>query len=161
MIITDTREQLPLFKRDTIRKKLCVGDYSHMMLEHCFSIERKSPNDLYGTLLKGHVRFRKELIRAKHYGIKLVVYVECSKKKFLSMKWPGGKFLKCPPATLEKIIDTMSFKYDLEFVWCSSRTVMCRKVKQRLALELSAIAKTAPPQTRSPKRSASQPPSPK
>lgn len=141
MIIIDTREQRPLYTTNYVKRKLCVGDYSHTMVEHCFSIERKSPQDLYGTLLKGHIRFRKEIIRAGHHGIKLVVYVECTRKKFVSMTWPGGSFLKCKGETLEKIIDTMTFKYKLEFVWCSNREDMCKKVRQRLLKEVALTSK--------------------
>jgi ERCC4-type nuclease len=139
MIIIDTREQLPLYKSNYIRRKLCVGDYSHTDIEHCFSIERKSPQDLYGTLLRGHIRFRKEIIRAGHHGITLVVFVETTLKKFIALQWQGGNYRTCSGETLQKIITTMSRKYNLEFVWCANRTVMCKKVKERLSFEISKL----------------------
>jgi ERCC4-type nuclease len=139
MIIIDTREQLPLYTTGYVRRKLCVGDYSHTSIEHCFSIERKSPQDLYGTLLRGHIRFRKEIIRAKHHNIKLVVFVETTLKKFVNLQWHGGSYRTCKGETLQKIISTMSRKYDLEFVWCGSRTVMCAKVKQRIKKEIALL----------------------
>jgi len=134
-IIVDTREQLPLFKRSVIRYKLNVGDYSTKNLMSRFSIERKSPADLYSTITKGNVRFKNELIRARDNNIKLVVYVESTRKKFIAKEFPGGSTRKYPSTGLDKIINTFQERYKLEFVWCVSREVCRRKVAERLELE--------------------------
>jgi len=66
IIVIDTREQQPwsfppeLAK--TVRAKLSAGDYSLAGDEH-FSIERKSLDDLVGTLSTGWDRFQRELVR--------------------------------------------------------------------------------------------------
>lgn len=135
-IIVDTREQLPLWKGEkVIRRKLNVGDYSTVKLEKKFCIERKSGSDLYGSIIQGHVRFMNEIIRAKFNKIKLVVYVECTKKQFVNLQFSNGHKRKMQPVKLEKIINTIIKRKTLEVVWCKNREVLKRKVYQRLKLE--------------------------
>src|SRR5690349_5556133 len=76
-IIADTREQQPLWLPPLCKKQtLVVGDYTTEKLKRKFIIERKSPGDLYGTITKGHPRFKREIKRALDKKIELVVFVE-------------------------------------------------------------------------------------
>lgn len=134
-IIVDTREQKPIFKNGVVKFKLDVGDYSTLSLRHSFCIERKSGEDLYGSLTRGHVRFMNEIYRAERRGIKLVIFVECSYNHFIFKKFPGGGRRQMSCATLKKIVDTTIARRKIEVVWCSSRTVMIKKVKARLIAE--------------------------
>ena len=140
-LIVDTREQKPLWKhKDVTRRKLHEGDYSHEEIEHLITIERKSPGDLYGTILGGHERFRKELLRsiAKHKDFYL--FVECSRDDFIAMKWrgwyhnPGGN-----PKMLAAIVGTLEAEYDVIFVWCKSRAEMRRKILELIEEEIERI----------------------
>lgn len=128
MIIIDTREQKPIEFKDSITIALSEGDYTTLDLYHKAHIERKSPTDLYGSLIQGHCRFRNELQRALDRHIVLAIFVECPKEQFISKRFPGGYRLKCSPMVLRKIIDTVSFKYDVEFVWCNDRADMKRSM---------------------------------
>lgn len=139
-IIVDTREQLPLWTR-CIRFKLEVGDYSTLRLRKIFCIERKSLADLYGTITKGHFRFRGEHLRAKKHGIQLVVYVEGTKKQFEAKAWPGGKHRIIPGTTLIKIAEGIQRSWGIEFVWCSSREQCKRKIAARLKVEEAKLPK--------------------
>ena len=124
MIIVDTREQKPLWDlKDSgvIRFKLSEGDYTTTDLYNIAHIERKSGNDLYGSLIQGHERFRNEIQRANEKGLKLAVFVECDKRTFVGKKFKGGFRLHCKPAVLAKILSTFSKKYNIEFVWCKDR----------------------------------------
>ena len=118
-----------------VRKTLNVGDYTTEKLLKFFVIERKSPTDLYSTLLKGHKRFKKELQRAEKSDIQLVIYVECSRKSFLEKDYPGSEYQEYSSDTLEKIIRTMKLRYDLEIVWCRSRESMEKSIYNRLKKE--------------------------
>ena len=83
VIIQDTREQRPLSfdglhirgvpKLDVVVHKLDVGDYSVQGLEDKVFIERKSAQDLYGTLFQGRERFERELERARDHKYKYLV----------------------------------------------------------------------------------------
>ncbi len=123
-VIVDTREQNPLWsfdEPDVIKQKLDEGDYTTPELFGKAHIERKSGIDLYGSIIQGHTRFRAELVRAQNKGLNLAVFVECPKSIFVSKKFEGGYRLKCKPAALAKIVDTMQQKYNVEFVWCEDR----------------------------------------
>ena len=124
MIIVDTREQKPIWDpKDpgVLRVKLDEGDYTTTDLINKAHIERKSGNDLYGSIIQGHTRFREELKRANKKGIKLAIFVECEKEQFIGKKFKGGFRLKAHPATLRKIIGTIEKKYKVNFVWCENR----------------------------------------
>jgi len=74
-IVIDTREQNPYNFSGAIRKTLKTGDYSVEGLEDVFAIERKSREDLWGSLGQGHDRFRREMERAKCFN-EFVIIIE-------------------------------------------------------------------------------------
>ena len=131
MIIIDTREQLPLWDPDKfhiIRQKLDEGDYTTENLLNKAHIERKSGIDLYGSIIQGHDRFRKEILRAIEKKIKFAIFVECPEQMFYNKRFKGGYRLKCSSRRLRKIITTMRERYSLEFVWCEDRDDMMDKM---------------------------------
>lgn len=137
IILIDTREQLQLnFGAIDCRAwTLKEGDYTTIKLYNHFHIERKSPQDLYGSIIQNHMRFRREILRAIEKKLKLVIYVETTRKKFIEKKFPQGDKRKVKSETLNKIIDTLQRHYDLEFVWCRSRKVMQELVLKRFRKE--------------------------
>lgn len=132
-ILIDTREQLPLKFKGALccRETLKEGDYTTIKLWGCFHIERKSPGDLYGSIIQGHMRFRREILRAMGKDLELVIFVETTRKKFIAKKWPQGDKRKVKSETLDKIITTLQRHYDLEFVWCRNKRDMVEKVLKR------------------------------
>ena len=127
MIIIDTREQLPLWDDinfKVIRKKLNEGDYTTEKLFNKAHIERKSPLDLYGSLIQGHKRFSREIQRAIEKDLSFVIFVECTEKKFVSMRFKGAYRLNLKPSTLKKIVDTFQERYPIRIVWCKNREDM-------------------------------------
>lgn len=132
-IITDTREQLPYWKR--ICKTLIVGDYTTKKLLGVFHIERKSLGDLYGTLTSGNRRFKYELFRAAYHSIKIEVYVEGSYEAFINKRFPKGSERKFSKEGLEQLVKTFQKKYHLTFVWCKNRADCLKQVEKRLKAE--------------------------
>ena len=131
MIIVDTREQKPLWSPEmfnVIKKKLDEGDYTTEELFNKAHIERKSGNDLYGSIIQGHARFRKEIQRAIEKKIKFAIFVECPEETFYRKRFPGGYRLQASAYQLRKMIATMTRKYSLEFVWCEDRDDMMDKM---------------------------------
>jgi ERCC4-type nuclease len=143
-IIVDTREQLPLQfgKHNTIRFKLFVGDYSTVKLRELFCIERKSLEDLYGTIIQGHVRFRNEIIRAHTNNIELVIVVEGTKKDFQAKNFSGGKKRKTTGETLIKIVNTIESKYKVPIVWCKNREESAKYIRKSLQLKEKQLCKS-------------------
>lgn len=135
-LIADTREQDPLWVPPLCKKQtLIVGDYTTTKLKKKFIAERKSPGDLYGTITKGHPRFKREILRAIENKIVLVVYVECSRKIFIEKRYPGGNKRIYPGTGLDRIIRTLQLRYKLEFVWCKNRNDMRTKILKRFKHE--------------------------
>ena len=127
MIIIDTREQLPLWDDinfKVIRRKLDEGDYTTEKLYNIAHIERKSPMDFYGSLIQGHKRFSREIQRAIEKDLSFAIFVECSEKKFTSMRFKGAYRLRTKPSTLKKIVDTFQSRYPIRIVWCKDREDM-------------------------------------
>jgi ERCC4-type nuclease len=91
-IVQDSREQTPLsfhnFRGiETIRQGLKTGDYSVLGYESEICFERKSVQDLVGTLIGGHERFLREMERMRDFKAKYiliehspeVLYAYCAK----------------------------------------------------------------------------------
>lgn len=135
-IICDTREQKQLFKPKEVKKiKLDYGDYTTEKLHGTYHIERKSLQDLYGSIVQGHRRFADELIGAQVNGIKMSVYVEGTRKDFLLKKFPGGSSRKMKGSAIVAIIETMSKRYNFDVVWCGSRLKSKRMMVERFKIE--------------------------
>lgn len=112
---------------------LNIGDYTTEKLKSKFVVERKSAQDLYQSLLQQHVRFRKEIIRAKSKGIRMAIVVESTQRDFLAFKFPGGSLRKGDPNRIKKMINTMEERYPhITFIWCKDRKATASKVLQLL-----------------------------
>ena len=133
MIIVDSREQLPFWSgSQCFKTALKVGDYTTLKLLGKFHIERKSLIDLYGTITKGHYRFKKEILRSKHLRIKLVVVVEGSKEDFRNKNFFKGIEREMEGETLIKIVNTIERRHGIKFFWTSSRIAAKRKILRLL-----------------------------
>jgi DNA excision repair protein ERCC-4 len=77
VILIDSREQTPLpFTRlRAERATLLTGDYSVKGLERSFSVERKSLDDLAGSLTAGRDRFTREMERLRGYEFRRLLIV--------------------------------------------------------------------------------------
>jgi len=122
----DSRETRPLNfrKSDLVEgveiKKLDVGDYSIEGLENNIAIERKSPNDLFGTLGKGHSRFKAELERAKSFDYFAIV-VDCSFNRIRDKDFEGAHFSSMRGDVVINILSTLEVKYDIHVHYCNDR----------------------------------------
>jgi hypothetical protein len=80
-ILTDTREQEPLFFKKQIVQKLDVGDYAILDNFNYTFVDRKSEQDFKSTLSKDNLlRFRRELDRCRSIGCYLFVVVDANLK---------------------------------------------------------------------------------
>lgn len=125
-IIIDTREQAKLpFDIPFRVEKLDEGDYTTDFLKDKYVIERKSPMDLYASIIQNHERFRAEILRAKEKRIEIEIWTECPKKTFISKSWGGKSFqLQTAPKVLANILKTMEERYKIKFKWFENREQM-------------------------------------
>lgn len=126
IIITDTREQLPLrFNNiksvdDVKRKTLCVGDYSIEGYEYRISFDRKSPADLVSTLTSGHDRFLREIARAKHYDY-FAIIVETQFRNIRDKEYNGSYHSSVRGDIIISIVMTLKLKYGIDVIFASDR----------------------------------------
>ncbi len=80
-ILTDTREQEPLFFEKQVVQKLDVGDYAILDNFNYTFVDRKSEQDFKSTLSKDNLsRFSRELDRCRSIGCYLFVVVDADLK---------------------------------------------------------------------------------
>lgn len=111
ILLQDSREQLGyqnLFKTPCIVGALDAGDYSVAGLEHLISIERKSLQDLLGSLTSGRDRFEAELKRARSLH-RFYVLAECSPSDLLVPDF--GKLSRAHPNSIWGTICAWSTRY--------------------------------------------------
>lgn len=141
IVLTDTRETNPIqfMREESIvgfrRTKLEVGDYQALFPDGSCSqtvFERKSIPDLWGTLTRGHDRFKKELQRAKESDIKLVLIVENSFSTILQ----GFDRSRYSGPSMAKRVWTFHHKHGLEIVFCNGRLDMANYMSWAFITEL-------------------------
>lgn len=126
-IIIDTREQKPLiFKGKQVervfKRKLEFGDYSLEGFEDDIAVERKSAADLFGTLGKGHKRFKRELQRAKDAGVShFVILVESPFMDIYLKKFENAHFTGMMGHVIVKICFTLKMRYGIDVVFVNNR----------------------------------------
>ena len=121
IILHDTREQTPyLFERYpdvTIQPAaLQTADYSLHGLTDRIGLERKSLDDLTGTLTKGRERFARECERGQgldYFGL----IVEASMDDAKNHNYRS----QMTPQSLLQTLAAYSIRYGLHIHWCGSR----------------------------------------
>ena len=130
-IIVDSLEKKPYWTKGIKRLRLNVGDYTTKSLHNVYHIERKSLQDLYGTLTKGKIRFLNEIHRARRANIKMEIVVEGTKLAFMNKQWPNGHMRDCPSETLERRLNDIE-RMGCAVYWCSSRGAAKYRVHRML-----------------------------
>ena len=142
-IIVDTREQDPLIPWRTrggdplpvVRGTLATGDYSVEGLEAFVAVERKSREDLYGTLFgasgetsvgearSNQERFRRELERMRGIiwaGGRAMVLVECSPHHLDAYIVEQRR--RVEPANAHALIISLFGDYGVPFWWAGGNS---------------------------------------
>lgn len=116
-IIVDSREQCPyLFTgHSTVVKGLSIGDYG---LLNCpdIAIERKSINDLIGSLSKGRERFEKELRKGAQLPYFALV-IEASLSDLANGRYVSNML----PKSVVQTLLSWSLKYGTHIFFCENR----------------------------------------
>lgn len=134
-ILIDKREQLPLnFKYKTLSTTLNFGDYTSSSNFNNTFIERKSINDLIGTLSKGYERFGRELERAKEFNANIVVLVENDITEILSGNYKKlNKQIKATPDfILHRMREIMNNYITVQFLFTKNRDEAARTLPRIL-----------------------------
>jgi len=116
-IVTDTREQLPVFT-DRV-EKLEVGDYTTYCDFNGVFVERKSLDDFIGTFSRkdNFDRFERELKRAEELGLFLVIVCDSDFEAVASWKNPHAGGRSCGFSALSKMCDFMQQFDNCQFLF--------------------------------------------
>ena len=137
-IIEDTRQQAnkhelkhKYFEENGInilRSKLPIGDYARLDNMSLVIDTKKDIQELILDVTKDHERFKKEILRAKENGIKLIVLVENDEDVTNIedlLEWENPRLEKSPKATtggiLFKILNTMQKRYGVKFLFSTTK----------------------------------------
>lgn len=119
-VIIDSREQLPYSfppEVKTVTRKLDAGDYAVDGLEHLMAVERKSANDICGTLGNGRTRFIRELERMQSIKYRALV---------IEADWRGLRVFvetetKMSWASVRGSLLAMNYRYGINLFPCTNR----------------------------------------
>lgn len=138
-IIIDSREQTPLnFTRWTDVAvevgTLTTGDYALKNLETRAACERKSLNDLVGSLSSGRERFEAELTRARGFDLFCIV-AECSMQDVAEHKYRS----KMSSESVLQSLFTYQCRYGVPTIWAGSpqgaaytvRSILAKYLRER------------------------------
>lgn len=146
-ILEDTRQQNKKHDKkhqwfeensiEIIRTKLFCGDYT-LPTDQSVCVDTKANlSELCHNACQDHDRFRRELIRAKENGIKLIILCEHgngietledvifwenprgTKRIKVDGKWQTVKTNATTGKTLYNILSTLQNKYDVQFEFCT------------------------------------------
>ena len=125
IILCDSREQAPLeFSHPYVEGvevgALDVGDYGVKFKDgHIPPIffERKSIPDLFGTLGKDYVRFKKEIFRSKDNHQQLIVIIEGTVTDILK----GTKYSTIDGIRILRTLLSLWNRYNIVSIYCKDR----------------------------------------
>ncbi len=125
-LIVDSREQSPLTFRTlpSERGTLQTGDYSVRGCEDLFAIERKSLQDLVGSVTTERGRFERELHRLRGFRFKRLLIVG-AEAEIESHRYRGNAN---PKAVLHSL-RAFEVRYDCPVVWQPSPVLAANQVE--------------------------------
>ena len=129
-ILIDTREQtpLPITAFPTELAPLPVGDYGIKGFSDwdrpAFIIERKSLNDLCGSLGQGRARFMREVEKMRQFGFRALV-IEATRTEVAT----GSYRSKIAPTSILGTLDALSVRAGLHVFWCATAEGAARQVE--------------------------------
>ena len=149
IMLTDTREQkeLSFWRYSDVEAehvyKLHVGDYATIYkavkrgrsyyFPSSLYFDRKSKGDLFSTFgnEESRARYKRENELALQLGIDLKVVVECDALEIVK----GYRYSKTPGLSLLRKLETMRRRYGIDFIYCTDRNDMKRKMFERWVAE--------------------------
>ena len=133
-VTIDTREQKPLHFSKSKSQKLEYGDYA-LQSNPTLAIERKSLEDLIGTLVNGYERFEREVRRAEEVGGYLIVLCEVNLEDSLNFNKNQliRSHTKIDPSVVFHNIRELLQNYDcVQFAFSKNRSHMTQLIKKIL-----------------------------
>lgn len=131
VIAIDTREQLPFefVGMTTQRCSLKTGDYSIVGYENRVAVERKSHNDMWGSMSNGRGRFERCIKRLAELD-RAAIVVECSLTELCQRP---HQIQRTNVASVVGGLISYSVQYAIPVFWCDTR-IYAERVTVRFLL---------------------------
>lgn len=139
-LVVDSREQAP-YSFDGVAPvvvaALPAGDYSILGCERSFAVERKSLEDLFGTVIGDRPRFERELVRLASYD-RAFLLVEGTLRDVLDFRSPHWRGLTpaqaaARPRAVVNSLNTWSIEHGVRVLYADRDRDLCRTLVYRLA----------------------------
>ena len=141
-VLIDTREQAPLVINDfpTEIATLPVGDYGLKGFSDWnnprFIVERKSPDDLVGSLTQGRERFMRECWKLRQFQTAILL-VECWQKDIET----GNFRSNATPASIMGSISSLQVRCGIQVVWGGDPDGAARAFERLVRVFVSGVAR--------------------
>lgn len=130
VVLVDTREQRPFsFARfpnwiaGERQATLPTGDYSVEGMEALVALERKSLNDLVGSLMNGRQRFLRECERLTEFRWRAIL-VEAT---YEEVKSPYPEFTEAHPNGISGSLDALEVKFGIPVIYAGKSRVLAEE----------------------------------
>lgn len=136
----DNREQKPFVFRKGIKIKnstLKFADYKLINKNHFVFFERKSLQDLIGTLSGGYDRFKRELDRAKTDNQYVIIIVETNLQtalKFSDIPFVFKKTKVTPEFIFRNVRDLVTYYPNIQFLFVENRVEATKTMENILRM---------------------------
>lgn len=130
IVQVDTREQEPLHvqKYEIERVALPVGDYGVKGFSDwsnpAFIAERKSVDDLVGSLIQGRDRFMREIEKMRQFRFACLL-IESERIDIISHAYKS----KANPVSILATLDAISVRTNIHVFWCGSADGAARQLE--------------------------------
>lgn len=133
-IVVDTRENLPyLFEGfSTVRRKLDAGDYGLELPDGTLAsvaVERKSHNDIWGSMSNGRARFERCVKRLAALD-RAAIVIECSLTELCNRP---PQIMRTNVASVVGGLVSWACQYQIPVFWCDNRVFAERVTLRFLA----------------------------
>ena len=140
-IIVDTREQKPLFETPPCQLVgIPTGDYSVVGHTATIAVERKSLQDLLGSVGRGRDRFREEFIRLGDVRYAAVVIEGTQTALIKAPKWG-----RVSAGHARGTMMSWGMEYRVQVHWAENRAMAKLYVRDFLRIAYEKVSRLSPP----------------
>lgn len=128
VFLIDSREKKPLLIKPSKVVGLPEGDYTLEGVQHSAIIERKSLNDLIGSLTYGRNRFFRELHRMDSYDLRAIIVDDASWGDLFN----GNYRSQASPDSMVGSVMSIIVDFKMPIIFCGDRKMAAKIVRKLL-----------------------------
>lgn len=139
IVVVDTREWLPYQFAGSIRRKLAAGDYSLDGFTTEVAVERKTLEDLFGTVGRGRRRFLAELERLRTYRHAAIVIEATLAEVLIGPAEMPRTGRRCSPKAVIGSLVRWGLRYGVQVCYAGTRTLAAAWTRKFLEMAVDEM----------------------